>query len=385
MITERDFFVLADDWNGPPSSTVHLFRQLSVHNRVFWMKTLSRMPKFSFRDAKKGTRILSRWVTQKWSSAANQAANTPRGIISNQTAMMLPYFNRTTRRLNQAAIKHQFESVSRRFEVKDPIILTSTPATADFVERLEFHPKLYFCLDEWTQYPNLDRGAYERMEAQLIANVDGYIATSRRLMEKAPKGAPQLYLPQGVDFARFHFGRTAKVTVSAMEEIPKPIVGFFGLIAEWVDLNAIKAACNQFPEVSFVLIGDSQVNLSDLLDQPNIHYIGFVPYTELPNYARYFDVGIIPFVSNDLTKAVNPLKLLEYFALGLPVIASGLPELRHMEGPILLADDANEFCNGIGQILRAPGSYAEEAISVAKENTWEARANSLSRFLNTLE
>ena len=194
-----------------------------------------------------------------------------------------------------------------------------------------------------------------------------------------------LHLPHGVDFDHFHDVVIRAEPEPLLEHIRKPIVGFFGLISQWVDLENIAWLADVFPECSFVLIGQADVSLSPIKDHSNVHYLGYVPYIELPRYARYFDVGLISFVQSRLTRAINPLKLMEYFALGLPVLATRLPELELIAGPLRLADSREDFRHGLEDILRdLQRSSRQDATAVARENTWEARVEELSSFLEEL-
>ena len=116
-----------------------------------------------------------------------------------------------------------------------------------------------------------------------------------------------------------------------------------------------------------------------------MHYLGWVPYSELPRYARYFDVGLISFERSRLTEAINPLKLMEYFALGLPVLATRIPELETIPGPLRLADSHLDFRAGLEEILADTNGFSPaEAVAVARENTWDARVEQLSIFLESL-
>jgi glycosyltransferase involved in cell wall biosynthesis len=222
------------------------------------------------------------------------------------------------------------------------------------------------------------------MEAELLEAIDGLVVTSRPLAGKRVNGCPLLHLPHGVEFEHFRAAGRSEPE-PRMEAIRRPVVGFFGLLSAWVDLGLIAHLSACFPECSFVLIGRAEVDLRPLQRLPNVHCLGWVPYADLPRYARYFDVGLIPFVLNRLTRAVNPLKLMEYFALGLPVLATRLPELERVPGPLRLAVTPDEFRAGLAELLRAyPGVKSEEAVAVARENTWDARAEQLSAFLEGL-
>jgi len=92
--------------------------------------------------------------------------------------------------------------------------------------------------------------------------------------------------------------------------LPRPVVGFFGLLTSWVDLQLIIDCAKAYPKSSVVVLGRTAVDVTSFKAHSNIHYLGEVPFADLPRYARGFDVGLIPFIVNDLTIAANPLKLL---------------------------------------------------------------------------
>jgi glycosyltransferase involved in cell wall biosynthesis len=224
------------------------------------------------------------------------------------------------------------------------------------------------------------------MEAELMDHVDGVVATSLALTHKAGRGLPVLHLPQGVDFDHFNARSAPAAAIADMEGLRQPIVGFFGTVGSWVDLKVLEALSKDFPEASFVVIGPVEVPDDELPRADNIHFIGPISYARLPAYARYFDVGLIPFVDDQLTRAVNPLKLYEYFALGLPVLATKLPELERAGGPVFLAADAAEFTLQLKRILsRGPAELKEESLCAASRNTWSQRAGVLSSFIESLE
>jgi glycosyltransferase involved in cell wall biosynthesis len=173
--------------------------------------------------------------------------------------------------------------------------------------------------------------------------------------------------------------------VPALEGIPRPIVGFFGLFSTWVDLPLIAWLSEQFPAVSFVLLGPTEIDLRPLTGRQNVHWLGPVSYADLPDYASYFDVGLIPFVLNRLTRAFNPLKVMEYYALGLPILSTRMPEMEGMPGPLRLALTREEFAAGLRDLLPADGRHREEAVAVARANTWEQRAREFGEFVEGLQ
>jgi len=111
------------------------------------------------------------------------------------------------------------------------------------------------------------------------------------------------------------------------EVFPSPAIGFFGLLSEWVDQELLLRLAREFPDASLVLIGKADVPVTRLEGIPNIHLAGPKPFSELPFYISSFTVGIIPFVVNDLTRSVNPIKLREMLSAGCPVVSTALPEV----------------------------------------------------------
>jgi glycosyltransferase involved in cell wall biosynthesis len=382
MLHGRDFVVLSDDWNGLPTSAIHLFRRLAQQNRVFWFNTIGRLPRATIADAQKVLRTVGAWLRPRRRAPLSPAAE--ESSIRVMNPVLVPWFKRPVRRFNRRSLLRTYNRVRTRYSVRDPILVTTFPYTADFFCAVSDGPKIYYCVDDFLVYPGVNRRDWAAMERELLHAIDGLVVTSRTLAEKRRNACSLLHLPHGVDFEHFHNARVQPIPEPRMESIPHPIVGFFGLISEWIDVDIICSLSETYPHCSFVLLGRSDIDIAKLKTRPNVHCVGWIPYADLPRYARYFDVGLIPFVQSQLTRAVNPLKLLEYFALGLPVLATRLPELENIRGPLHLARSRAEFSEGLARILsdRAAG-IAEEALAVARVNTWDARVAQLSAFLET--
>jgi glycosyltransferase involved in cell wall biosynthesis len=385
MISGRDFVVLSDDWNGLPTSAIHLFRRLARTNRVFWFNTVGRLPRLTQADVGKVFRTLGKWARGR-KSTARQAPEHAGPGVHEINPLMVPWFKPWVRRLNRRCLVRKYRQLRERHGITDPIQVTTFPYAVDFLKAIPEGLKVYYCVDEFLDYPGVNHRDWAAMEAELLETIDALVVTSRDLTRKRMNSCPLLHLPHGVDFEHFYDAVAQAEPVAALENIRRPIVGFFGLISEWVDLGLIAHLSEAFPDASFVLLGRADVDLGPLAGRPNVHALGFVPYAELPRYARYFDVGLIPFVLNSLTRAVNPLKLMEYFALGLPVLSTRLPELETIEGPLRLAVTRGEFESGLRDLLHGRSSFdADEAFAAARMNTWDQRVEDLSDFLKDLE
>ena len=126
----------------------------------------------------------------------------------------------------------------------------------------------------------------------------------------------------GVDFEHFRKALDAETNSRTIAHLPRPIIGFFGLIADWVDVDLMAHVAEHFSTGSFVVLGKATTDVSALSEMPNVHLLGRKPYADLPAYCKGFDVAMNPFRINDLTLNANPLKVREYLAAGLPVVST---------------------------------------------------------------
>ena len=163
------------------------------------------------------------------------------------------------------------------------------------------------------------------------------------------------------------------------------MIGFIGTVADWVDLEVVRHLASSRPQWSLLLIGDVQTDTSALRDLSNVHLLGRRSYQSLPAYCKAFDVAILPFVVNELTVAANPLKLREYLAAGLPVVATPLPEVLKLDGMVRLARTPGEFLNQIESLLKEGRRGPNPAVSVLMEReSWDRKVEELSGIITGL-
>lgn len=380
-----DFVVYGDRWGELPTSATHLFRHVSaLGHRVFWVNTIGRMPRLAMNDVRKAGRVMRDMIVPRRNPAVEateeEAAGSSGSSVVVRTAPMIPHFSGLPRQINRRLLRRFHARLVRRYKLRDEILVSPFPYIVDLFKDVPART-LYFCYDEWSAYPGVDTRRWMAMERELVASVDGFFATDKRLMEKVRPDCPALYCPQGVEYE--HFAHPACPLPDELRDLPRPVIGFFGLISEWVDTRLIIAAAERFSQGTVVLIGRAIPAAHEKLkDIPNIRMTGQIPYEQLPVYAQNFDVGIIPFEISDLTRAVNPLKLLEYYALGCPVVSTGMQSVREVGGPVNVGDTPEEFTAAIEHWLSQPREdVAQQARKHARENSWTARAESLLEFV----
>ena len=210
------------------------------------------------------------------------------------------------------------------------------------------------------------------IEKQIAQQVDLVVYSAKSLENYIQKLKPKKakYLPNGVDFE--HFANAPKTLPIEYQDIKKPIAVYVGTMDVWFDFQLINYVAAKLPDVSFVLIGPNKLARKKLDDLHNIHLLGSRNYNELPAYLSNADVGIIPFdVKNhaELINYVNPLKLLEYMTVGLPVVSMYWEELKLLNTPAILTNNFNEFTEAIKKSIQK-SNRSEESQKYAAKHDW---------------
>jgi glycosyltransferase involved in cell wall biosynthesis len=243
--------------------------------------------------------------------------------------------------------------------------------------------KVYHCVDRWDAFGMYDSPVMAQSDEACCRLADKVIASSIDLEKRCRRFNSKVRLvTHGVDYR--HFAGALSVDARPGDLPPGKVVGFFGLLSEWLDQDLIKSLATSIPHAQIVLIGKADVNVDKLKGVKNLHLLGPRPFAELPEYIARFDVGVIPFVVNDLTRAVNPIKLSEMLADGCPVVSTYLPEVEPYAGKwVDVADTADAFVAYVrNRIAKAPAieERREISMSVAGE-TWAAKVDEITEWI----
>jgi hypothetical protein len=172
--------------------------------------------------------------------------------------------------------------------------------------------------------------------------------------------------------------------LKAIVDRKQPIIGFFGALASWVDVDLIAAVARTRPSYQFVLMGPMLVNAPARIGElpANVSILEPVSYKELPNQAVFFDVLTIPFYLNDVTAATSPLKLFEYMALGKPIVSTPIRESLKYD-VVLIGRDRDSFAAAIDRALelRTDPLYVEHLQQIAAQNSWDNKALMVSNLI----
>jgi glycosyltransferase involved in cell wall biosynthesis len=274
----------------------------------------------------------------------------------------------------------------RRLGFKNPITWTFLPTSGEVVGSLGEKLIVYHCVDEFSEFTGTDKDAILDMERDLLRKANQVFVSSGPLYETKRLHNPRTAMvTHGVDLEHFRKACDPKTVIPAdIAGLIHPVIAFYGLIADWVDLNLIRFLSVSRPSWSFVLIGKADTDVSSLRGLANVHLLGPKPYSTLPSYCAGIDVAILPFVINELTLASNPLKLREYLAAGLPVVTTNIPEARRLGEYVRICTEYDEFLSHIETHI-AQGGGPQAAISDAMAGeTWDAKVEEMSSLIQPL-
>lgn len=237
---------------------------------------------------------------------------------------------------------------------------------------------VYYCIDDYAAHPGVDTEVIARRDLELTRCADlVFVAPPALLAAKQAINPYTRFSPHGVDVALFGRAMDAATEVpTAAADLSGPVVGYFGSIHEWIDVELIEWLARQRPQWSFLLVGHAAIDVSSLRALANVKLVGAQPYRDLPAWAKAFDVAIIPYRRNRQVENANPLKLREYLATGKPVVSVSNAEIDKFARWVHIAANREEFLSALEKALREDSaSAAAERVAAVADQTWDRRVS----------
>ncbi len=364
-----------NDWSAENrTSSHHIAKLLGQHVPLLYIETPGmRAPSATKRDFIKLGRKL------------RNALQRPRSVGEHFWVMTMPQipFRRwpLARKLNEAYGRYVVRKAVRQLGMDKLIAWFVVPHPGALVGRLGEQYAVYYCIDDYSGLPDVDRREISRLDDELTRAVDQvFVASGTLLDRKRELNANTEYSPHGVDFAHFSMAADSSRPVAAgAKNLPHPLIGFFGSISGWIDLELIAYLARERPQWRFLLIGMASVETDSLGGYSNVVLAGAQPYTSLPDWARAFDVAILPYRSLDRgAMNANPLKLREYLATGKPVVAVSTPEIERFSHCIRIATPPQDFLRQIEDALANDSDDdRQRRMREVMDSTWEARVRTV--------
>jgi glycosyltransferase involved in cell wall biosynthesis len=289
------------------------------------------------------------------------------------------------RRINEWLHRFQLRLLCRTLGMSRPTLWINDHAQGHLAGRLGEAGVVYDVTDDWTVFPQQeeDRRRTVAQDAALTRRADAVIVCSDALYAQKDGRCRSLHLiPNGVDLA--HYERVSDASRARPSDAvwPSPAVGYTGTVhAARVDLELLEALAQALPSVSIVLIGPSHLAPGRLQRYPNIFLAGPRPYEVLPEYMRTFDACIVPHLMTPFTESLNPIKLWEYLAAGLPVVSTDVAGFRDYPDLVRLTRTPAEFVAQVRAALDEGDRHQAARRAVAAHNSWELRAGQVSAIL----
>ncbi len=377
VLRGRDILCFSHDWTGDPLSKTHLMRVLAKDNRILWVNAIAnRMPTTSSRD-------MSRIVNKLRAFTEPIREVEPNIFVLNPLAFP-SYGNKAILSVNQRFLAGQVKKAMRKLGFSNAVNMVFNPAAGMIAGRLGESQIIYYCVDEYTAFTGASNGL-KAIEDELFRRADLVVVSAERLFASKKQFNPNTFvIRHGTDWRHFRTALDPELPIPyEVADLPRPIIGFHGLLADWVDFELIRKIAEHFSQGSVVLVGKTSVDAEHkvkILDGvPNVHFLGRKPYAELPAFCKAFDVALNPFAINELTLAANPLKVREYLAAGLPVVSTDIPEVRVLSD-CLVGTDHDDFISKIESALADPKPRKAVSDAIAHES-WDAKVDELRKLV----
>jgi glycosyltransferase involved in cell wall biosynthesis len=370
MLGDRGIVYFGNDWYAENrTSSHHLATRLAAVTPLLYVDSPGmRAPQASGRDVRRGLRKLGAALRRPILIAPD---------LWHCTVPQLPFrrvpgvdlFNRI---FGRWAVRRAMRALGTARYISWFVV----PHPGFLARRLGEDLCVYYCIDDYAAHPGVDTAVIAARDSALTRCADlVFVAPPALLASKQASNARTHFSPHGVDVALF---ARAMDPATPLPEgaigLQAPVVGYFGSIHEWIDLELVEWLARMRPQWTFLLVGHAATDVSALRALPNVKLVGAQPYRDLPAWAKAFDVAIIPYRRNRQVENANPLKLREYLATGKPIVSVSNAEIDRFARWVHIVEGRERFLAALEQAVHEdpPGAAAERMAAVAGQS-WDNR------------
>jgi hypothetical protein len=273
--------------------------------------------------------------------------------------------------------------------IKKPITWICNPKAVLLTNKYKSDKIIYNYSDKFSSYREISNKEYiQKLDDELKEKSDlifcNLFKTYEELSLTEYKNKIH-YFPHSVDFKFFNEYLIKEIEVPQdIKEISHPIIGYYGTLTDSNDWEIIKYCAEKKPDYSFVFIGEAREDIDkDIKKIPNVHFLGYKPYEELPKYLKFFDVCIMFWKVTDWIYNSSPLKTKEFFAMGKPIVSVKIYELqKNYPDTISFAETKEEFLEKIDYKLSTDNEERiKRRIGSVKNDTWEITAKKIKKII----
>jgi glycosyltransferase involved in cell wall biosynthesis len=369
--------IFSDDWGRHPSSCQHLARQLLREHEIHWVNTIGmRPPRLNWSTWHRGVEKI-----QSWTKHQGQDQQRPADLhVLNPR--MWPTFRRPLGRpLNRELLHRQLRAVVKSAG-PSAIAITTIPVVADLLGLLPLGRWVYYCVDDFSEWPGMDQAVLGEMEKRLVQRANVLIAASEVLQERlAGMGRTAHLLTHGVDLD-FWQPAVQPLALPMLKDLERPLIVFWGLVDARMDGSFIRRLAADLAKGTIVLAGPTAEIDPRVFSVDRVFRLPPIEYTQLPHLAAAASVLIMPYVDLPVTRAIQPLKLKEYLATGKPVVVRDLPATRSWADCLDLATTPEGFSQAVHQRLQTglPVEQRRARLRLETEG-WAVKASAFAHWI----
>jgi teichuronic acid biosynthesis glycosyltransferase TuaH len=283
-------------------------------------------------------------------------------------------------RFNTYIYRKALQKVIRKLNFQHPVIITAYNPFYGLSMQKRFGEKtdIYYC------YDGVESGFFGKrifnVEEKYSRSADAIITTSDYLNNVKLKLNPNSFVVKnGVDFPLF--SKYAKKEIYTRE---RKKVGFIGSLDPRFDIETVEYTVRKLSHFDFEFTGDmrNETMKNRLRTYPNVLFFDPVKPDDVPELLAKYDIGIIPYIVNEVNKNIYPLKINEYLAVGVPVVMTPFANLPEFENIVSVSTDKEDFCAKlIFETKNDTVKKLNKRIVFASDNSWDARTESLSQII----
>ncbi len=313
-----------------------------------------------------------------WSYVPGALASPKNKPLLNNDFIYKQWIKLTVPSLEKMLSRHGFAEVD--------LIYFSSQYFYPLLNSLPHQQSVFRIADQEAGYVHYTKHDLKR-RAALARNVNLVIYTAKSMEDEVKHLQPRraMHLSNGVQLD--HFLDVIPDRPEEYNGILKPIVIYVGAMRYWFDSDLVNQMTEALPDVNFVLIGPDKEIRSRLEARDNLYILGKKKYEDLPKFLFHADLGIIPFNRSNypsLVNSINPLKLYEYAACGLAIVATRWDELEKINPPAELCDTPQNFISAVRNALNRPVDRNAQ-ITFAKQYSWRTQYDKLILTLSDIQ
>ena len=380
MIKNQEIICFAgnDWWYRHPGSTTHIMKYLARYNKVIYVNSIL-MDVPNIRASNLLSRIRGKLRSYfKWMKKLNKQLL----IFSPVT---IPFYSiPVIRKISRLLLLLQLRHCMKLFHIAKPILWIDIPTAYEIVNNLTTKLLIYNVIDRYTAKESRAKGIIKYYHSKLMASGNLILFSSYKYYEESAENQANAYfLDHAVEYK--HFSKTINqdlIIPDDIASIKRPIVGYIGTAHE--DWELVRYLVRRKPNWNFVFIGRKQNVKIESEKIPNLFFLGQKPYSILPNYAKVFDVCILPYKIDEWVEYSNPIKLKEYLSTGKPVVSISFPAVERYKDIVYCARNKEEFLKYLEfAIYEDTAELQKKRIDAVRYETWDKRVEEISERISS--